>query len=343
MDRTVVHPAQRQQIVGGVRSAVLTQANMVQVEKLALLHPGTRQRRRSRCNTARRSAGGMVCFARAPVGARDGRLGAGVPVRAHRGVPLESRHPCSDLLPIALCHLHHIRPHTQPLAVRRLPSGAAVGANTQRDLVARPALVLRSLQHGARHLEQHGFVIERLAAAAPQLAARLAKQRQRLRRHFHAQHVTQQRGIAARCRHITGPLSCDRRFDLPQGLPPREFAPCALRLRNGDARELAHHRPVQRALFQRLRKRRQGLQRFGHAQLLLRRARLVSEQPLHGLAEAAKPQVQVHTRAKGSQQPAAFFSICRRPLARQPRQGFVRHQPSAAFARHQHDSPMPSS
>ncbi|HEX4339527.1 MAG TPA: hypothetical protein VH062_26655 [Polyangiaceae bacterium] len=75
---------------------------------------------------------------------------------------------------------------------------------------------------------------------------------------------------------------------------------------------------------------RQLFERFGHAQLLLRGAWLVSEQTL--FAEATVPEVHMRCRAQRGEKPAAFFRVRRGALAGQERQRFVRPNPFTLLA-----------
>jgi hypothetical protein len=128
---------------------------------------------------------------------------------------------------------------------------------------------------------------------------------------------------------VTGALARHQLLQLANGLAACHLDPRALVFGGRDASELAHGRPVQRALLESLRHRRQLLQRLGHAQAFLRRARFVAEHAFDILTKAAKAEMHVRRRTQRREQPTALFGIRRGPLFRQARQRFMCHHPFA--------------
>jgi hypothetical protein len=105
----------------------------------------------------------------------------------------------AEILPVAPRHFDDLRLDAHQIAVRQLGAGAAFGAPTQRDLIAAAAFVGWSPEHGARHGEQRGIVIDACVAATTELAHGFAKEREGLRRHLEAQDMATRRRLA-RCR-----------------------------------------------------------------------------------------------------------------------------------------------
>jgi hypothetical protein len=128
---------------------------------------------------------------------------------------------------------------------------------------------------------------------------------------------------------VTRALVGDQLFQLTNGLAARGIEPRAFRFRTRHASELTYGGPAERSGFERVGQRRQRLQRFGHAQLLLRGARCIPKQALDIFAKAAEAHVHVRRRAPPTQQPAAFLCIRCGTLPGQARQRFMRRHPVA--------------
>src|SRR6185295_6040025 len=126
---------------------------------------------------------------------------------------------------------------------------------------------------------------------------------------------------------ISQSLTRHELLQLSEGFPSGAFEPRLLGLGNGHARQLAHGGPAQPALLERSRQHWQALQGFSHAQLFVRRARLVAEQSLHVFEETAKSQMNVSNGSLRRQQPTPLLRICCSPLQREARERFVRGQP----------------
>ena len=223
------------------------------------------------------------------------------------------------MLSVTVGHGHDLRADGYELTARLLSTPAALRTDRERDLIARPAVVTGAAQDVARHQQQRGVVVEAGAAAAPQLVHGLAKERERFRRHFEAEHVGPGRVMAWRRWLVARSLAGHERFELVRGFAAGDREPLALGLGDGNTGELADARPVERAFLERLSDDWQPLERLGNAQLLLGRAGLVAEQPLDVLGKAAKAQVYVRGCTHGREQPASLLRVCRSALSGEPR------------------------
>jgi hypothetical protein len=121
-------------------------------------------------------------------------------------------------------------------------------------------------------------------------------------------------------------------FQLSERLAAGEFEPFVLGLAHRHARELAHGGPADLAARERALELRQPFERLGHAQLFLKRARLVAKHAFDVFVEAAEPQVHVHGRTLCGQQPAPFFGIRGRSFSGEPGQCFMSDLPGNRLA-----------
>jgi hypothetical protein len=88
------------------------------------------------------------------------------------------------VLSVTLRHGDHFGTDRYELAARELRSVGAGGADAERDLIRRAALVSRTTEHLARHREQRGVVIQATTERALQSLHGLSKERKRLRRYL---------------------------------------------------------------------------------------------------------------------------------------------------------------
>src|SRR6476620_8219164 len=91
-----------------------------------------------------------------------------------------------EQLRIALRHLDNFRPYNDHPATGRLLCRVAAWTDVEPDLVARTALVVRSTQYLARHLEQCRIVVADDVVSPSQFGHRFPEEREGLRAHFEA-------------------------------------------------------------------------------------------------------------------------------------------------------------
>jgi len=153
------------------------------------------------------------------------------------------------------------------------------------------------------------LVVERLAGVAAELLHGLAQRRQGLGRDVEAQHVTP--GFVERRsrRTIAWPASAHQPLDLAYRAPLGRRDPVALGGGRGDARELAHRRPRQRARGERTVELRQLFERRRDAELVLGGARPVAEHAFDVLGERRETEPRVHAGPLGPEQPLPLLAI----------------------------------
>ncbi len=243
--------------------------------------------------------------------------------------PSRTRQELTEVLGVARRHGDHRAVDRQELTRRRLRASAKRAADAERDLMAAAPLIARPAEHLTGHGEQDGVVVQPGARQASSLLHRLSERRERVRGHFEAQHPLARPLGCGRIGSVSGTSARYERFELADGLAAGGLDPRLLGFGDGHPRELARGAPAQGARLERVRQARQPLERFGDAQLLLRRPRAISEEAPDVFAETRVTDVDVRCRAPRTEQPAALLGVERRALASQPRQRGMRLRPVA--------------
>jgi len=160
----------------------------------------------------------------------------GVVGRAHVGVHVP------NALPVALRHRDDAGSDVEGLTATLLLRSTAALANRERDLVARAARILRTLE-GLTAEEQDGrVVIERLARVATDFRHRFAKGREDSARKLEAEHVTLEVGVRNVVGKASRTMAGNEVFDFTYRPPSGGFEPIPLGGRRRDASELARER-----------------------------------------------------------------------------------------------------
>ena len=183
----------------------------------------------------------------------------------------------AQVLAVAASLLENIGAHAYEPAASLLLCAAALRAETQHDLVTGSASVSWPAKHVPSHREQRSIVVQHRARAAPKLVHGLAKKREGLWLHLETQHMAPLRQRSRSSRFVARALALDDPFQLSNGLAGSDLKPGSLGLGDGDAGELAHGGPAERARFERAGHERQRFEGLGDAQLFLYRARFVTE------------------------------------------------------------------
>src|SRR5690606_10418414 len=149
--------------------------------------------------------------------------------------------------------------------------------------------------------EQERVVVQAAPRRALQVLHGFAEGREGVGLHRKAQHASAWRWGRERVGSLSRSFVCDERLELAQGLAASCVEPAGLGVGERHARELARSAPAENAAFECLREAGERLERLRDAQLFLTRARLVSEERLDVLREAAVAEVEVRRRAPGVQ------------------------------------------
>jgi len=240
----------------------------------------------------------------------------------------------SDVLTVAFGHLEDFGTDFDELAAPLLCGPAAALANRERDLVARTAWVLGTLENLAAE-EQGGCVlIERLARVATNFRHRVAKHSENLAREVEAEDVA----LEARVRNVVGEASrtmtADELLDLTHGPPSGGFEPLLLGGGGRDASELSRVGKADGAGLEMASGFGQLFEGLGDAELLLSETRAVAEETLGVFVERRVAEAQMSSRAVRSKEPASLLEIETRALGGEADKLFMCLTPCGAVDPH---------
>jgi hypothetical protein len=237
----------------------------------------------------------------------------------------------TDVLPVALRHLHDFWPDFDELTATLLRCPAAALANGERDLVARAARILGALENLTAEEQDGRVVIERLARVAADFCHRFAKRGEDLAREVETEHMAPEAGVRNIVGEASRAMAGDEMLDLTHGPPAGGLKPLLLGGRGRDASQLTREGEADGTGLEVASGFGELFEGFGNTKLLLRDAGAVAEEALGVFEEGGIPEAQVRPGAVGSEEPTSFLEVETRAFGGEADELFMRLTPCGAF------------